>query len=130
MKTTKTLGHAFTTMGRTALALGVLIPALGCSAASEDESLDTSTQAVGQRCTVRGSPPVTTGCGQSEYCSVVACTNSIPPSCWGTCKVTKLPPPPKEEGCTGSFACLCGTAACVDGEWTCIGNCGSPIPTE
>jgi hypothetical protein len=79
---------------------------------------------------VRGNPPVTAGCAQGESCSLVACTNSIPPSCWGTCQVAKRLPAPKEQGCSGSFACLCGTAACVKGEWTCIGNCGSPGPTE
>ena len=24
-----------------------------------------------------------------------------------------------DAGCTGSFACLCGDALCVDGQWTC-----------
>jgi hypothetical protein len=32
------------------------------------------------------------------------------------------------SGCEGAFNCLCGTAACVDGEWTCIGDCKSPTP--
>jgi hypothetical protein len=24
-----------------------------------------------------------------------------------------------DAGCTGSFACLCGDALCIDGQWTC-----------
>jgi hypothetical protein len=130
MKSKNTMLRPFSMIGRSALAFGVALSVLGCSAANDDESLDTRTQAVAQRCTVRGNPRVTTGCAQNEYCSVVACTNSIPPSCWGTCQVAKWVPAPKEEACSGSFACLCGTPACVDGEWTCIGHCGSPDPTE
>ncbi len=122
--------HTFTKLGLEAAALGVLVALVGCSSASDDvESTATSTQALGQRCTVRGNPAVTTGCGDGESCSLVACTSSIPPSCWGTCRVNTPPPVSKSaeppEGCSGSFACLCGTAACVDGEWTCIGSCGS-----
>jgi hypothetical protein len=121
--------HMFTKIGFGTLALGVSLAAFGCSGATDDEGqdhVDTTAQALGQRCTVRGG--VTTGCGTGETCAVVACTNSIPPTCWGTCQ-SKAPPPAK-GGCEGAFNCLCGTPACVNGEWTCIGNCGPGGATE
>ena len=39
----------------------------------------------GGRCTISGDPPVTTGCAEGESCVPLACTNSIPPTCFGTC---------------------------------------------
>ena len=120
--------HTLAKIGFTAVALGALLASLGCSAADiDDESTETTAEALGQRCRVAGDPPVTTGCAADEFCSVVACTNSIPPMCTGTCRAAK--PPPK-DGCTGAFNCLCGTPACVEGEWTCIGNCGEPGSLE
>lgn len=92
-----------------------------CSAeVGEDAASDSS--ALAKRCTVRGNPPLTSGCEAGETCRVEACTNSIPPSCWGTCQPSRVILPPGK--CEGSFACLCGTPVCVDGEWTCRGNCG------
>src|SRR6185503_2423613 len=85
-------------------------------------------EALGQRCTVRGNPPVTTGCNSGESCAVVACTNTVPPTCFGTCRQEQ--PPPKNPTCEGAFNCLCGTPTCVDGEWTCVGSCrpgGGPV---
>jgi hypothetical protein len=125
--------HNLVKLGVTAVALGAWLGSLGCSAADmEEASAESTAQALGQRCRVSGNPPVTSGCGADEFCSVVACTHSIPPTCTGTCGAAK-PPPPK-GGCTGAFNCLCGTPACVDDEWTCIGSCGdkgpvsSPVP--
>ncbi len=120
--------HNLVKLGFTAVALGALLASLGCSSADSDEgSAETTTQALGQRCRVTGNPPVTSGCETDEICAVVACTNSIPPTCTGTCRAAK--PPPK-GGCTGAFNCLCGTPACVAGEWTCIGSCGEPGSPE
>jgi hypothetical protein len=88
-----------------------------------EEATNVATEAltaVGQRCTVRGNPPVTTGCNDGDYCRIEASTNSIPPSCWGTCAGTVKP----LSKCTGAFNCLCGTPVCVGGEWTCEGDCG------
>jgi hypothetical protein len=120
--------HTLVKVGFTAVALGALLASFGCSAADVDEgSTGTAEEALGQRCRVTGNPPVTTGCEAGEFCSVVACTHSIPPTCTGTCRVAK-PPPPKS--CTGAFNCLCGTPACVDGEWTCIGSCGDKGPVS
>jgi hypothetical protein len=78
-----------------ALLIGaVLQAAVGCTVAADSEeaaapegTLETeeSLVAAGPRCTVSGDPPVTQGCGAGETCRIVACTNSIPPSCWGTC---------------------------------------------
>jgi hypothetical protein len=39
----------------------------------------------GGRCTVSGDPPVTTGCADGATCVPLACTNSVPPTCFGTC---------------------------------------------
>src|SRR5262249_27712360 len=101
-----------------------LTAGFGCSAAPDgnDESTAMSTEAIGlPRCTVRGNPPVTTGCQEDQFCSVNACTNSIPLICFGVCQ-------PKRSllklvECIGAFNCLCGTPTCVDGEWTCVGDC-------
>jgi hypothetical protein len=122
--------HIFIKVGLAAFVLGASLGASGCSAAGDDErttpSVDTTATAreeLSSRCTVRGNPPVTTGCTGGQTCSVIACTNSVPPTCFGTCK----PPPPVPNGCEGAFNCLCGTPTCVDGEWTCVGDC-RPTP--
>jgi hypothetical protein len=39
----------------------------------------------GGRCTISGDPPVTTGCAAGQTCLPISCTNSIPPTCFGTC---------------------------------------------
>jgi hypothetical protein len=39
----------------------------------------------GGHCTISGDPPVTTGCVDGETCVPLACTNSIPPTCFGSC---------------------------------------------
>jgi hypothetical protein len=39
----------------------------------------------GNRCTISGQPPATTGCADGETCVPIACTQSIPPTCFGTC---------------------------------------------
>ena len=117
--------------------VGAALAMLGCSGASDDtaqtvpsDQTETTTQALGQRCTVSGNPAVTTGCTNGESCTLVACTNSVPPTCWGTCRGPSFPKPVSPPGCTGAFNCLCGTPACVDGEWTCIGSCGPGGATE
>ena len=43
-----------------------------------------------QRCDVTGDPPVTTGCDASQTCVLEACTNSIPPHCFGHCQASAL----------------------------------------
>jgi hypothetical protein len=113
--------HTLTKVGLNVAVLGLVLAAIGCSAAEGDEdSTGTGTQAV-TRCTVRGNPPVTTGCAEGETCAVAACTNSIPATCWGTCQAK--PPVKAPKACEGAFNCLCGAPTCVDGEWTCIGDC-------
>lgn len=78
-----------------ARALGLLlaVAALAC-AQDEDTSDEPETaaptieqhdQALAQRCSVFGDPPVTVGCAEGSICRIEACTNSIPPSCFGTC---------------------------------------------
>jgi hypothetical protein len=106
------------------LSLIAIVVASGCSAESGAEQTsaeETTSQSAAllHRCTVRGEPPVTIGCDAGESCRVIACTESIPPSCWGTCQAK-----PTISKCTGAFNCLCGTPVCVDGEWTCQGSCG------
>src|SRR5215471_3481830 len=88
----------------------------GCGAASDDTPT-TSTSvdqalSTGARCTVRGN--VTTGCASGETCKLQACTNSIPPSCFGICQ----PAPAPSQKCEGAFNCLCGTPVCIDGVWS------------
>lgn len=39
----------------------------------------------GSRCTISGDPLVTTGCADGKTCILIACTNSVPPTCFGTC---------------------------------------------
>ena len=39
----------------------------------------------GGRCTIAGDPPVTSGCAAAQRCIPISCTNSIPPTCFGTC---------------------------------------------
>lgn len=39
----------------------------------------------GSRCTISGDPPVTTGCADGKTCVPISCTNSVPPTCFGTC---------------------------------------------
>jgi hypothetical protein len=108
-------------IGLTAVAFSALLASLGCSAADVDEgSTETTAQALGERCTVTRDPPYD-NCPVGSFCSLSACTNSIPPTCTGTCR--PVDPPVKSE-CTGAFNCLCGTPTCVDGEWTCVGSCG------
>ena len=127
--------HTFTKIGLGTFILGASLGAFGCSAASDDEgtapSVDTtaSTQEeLTSRCTVRGNPPVTTGCSDGQTCSVIACTKSVPPTCFGTCQPPPTPAPaPIPSGCEGAFNCLCGTPTCVEGEWTCVGDC-RPTP--
>jgi hypothetical protein len=110
-----------------ALGLAVVLAASGCSSASTSEETTATSDALTKRCTQQGDPPVTSGCDSDQTCRLVACTNSIPPSCWGTCQTkVKLP----IEKCSGSFACLCGTPTCIDGEWTCVGNCGPGGETQ
>jgi hypothetical protein len=40
----------------------------------------------GARCSISGPDGEVTGCSEGERCAPVACTDSIPPSCWGTCE--------------------------------------------
>lgn len=101
------------------LSLTALVVVSGCSAESGSEESSAQSAALGQRCTVRGEPRVTSGCNTGESCQVIACTQTIPLFCWGTCQAK-----PTFKKCTGAFNCLCGTPVCVDGEWACQGSCG------
>lgn len=111
------------------LACGAAL-SFGCSAANDEASTTEQSATVNQsigtgaRCTVRGG--VTSGCADGETCKLQACTNSIPPSCFGICQ----PAPTPSKKCEGAFNCLCGTPVCIDGEWTCQGNCGGDPPAE
>jgi hypothetical protein len=69
--------------------------ALSCIAGDGTDvgSSEQGLTAEGARCTIRGRPPVQTGCAQGESCIVEACTNSIPPSCVGHCGTTRFLPP-------------------------------------
>ncbi len=89
-----------------------LLAAAGCSVdtGSEEATAVEVEQSVvigGRRCTVTGDPAVTQGCGENETCRLVACTESIPPSCFGTCA-----PSACEYGvgrdCCGNLACRQG----------------------
>lgn len=131
--------HIFTKVGLGSLALGISTAVVGCSGASDGtdqtaatDQTATTTEALGQRCTVSGNPRVTTGCQAGQTCGIVACTNSVPPTCWGTCQGRPAPKPTQQ--CEGAFNCLCGTPTCIDGEWTCVGSCGgggeAPQPTK
>lgn len=46
---------------------------------------------ISARCTISGDPPVTSGCAEGEQCRPYACTNSIPPTCIGTCAGSAIP---------------------------------------
>lgn len=117
---TKRIGFVFS--------VGVMSLVAGCASASGDAEVQSTngdaearstSAALAARCTVQGSPPVTSGCAAQQYCRIEACTNSIPPSCFGSCQ-SRAP----ISKCSGAFNCLCGTPTCINGEWTCVGNCG------
>jgi hypothetical protein len=119
-------------------ALVNLAASLGC-AGQDDESSVSEAPAVQQdalstpakRCNISGDPPVEQGCEPGESCVPYACTNSIPPSCAGTCK--KPQPlkfgrcdvsgdPPVTVGCSGGQSCV--VEACTNSiPPHCFGRC-------
>lgn len=78
----------------------------------------------GNRCTIRGEPAVTVGCAASEICVPVACTNSIPRSCVGTCRAQALP---KRSSC-GVSGDPPVTTGCADGQQCAVEACTNSIP--
>lgn len=68
----------------------------------------------GPRCSIKGEPPVTTGCSEEEVCVPYVCTHSIPPTCAGTCQVVEeakprrcdvTGDPPVTTGCEAYETC-------------------------
>lgn len=73
------------------------------------------------QCRISGDPPVTTGCKAGEQCTPHACTDSIPPTCVGTCEAAATlaaqrcdvnGDPPVTTGCKEGQ--VCAVEACTD----------------
>lgn len=98
---------------------------------SEATTPDEETQTVGAQCRTFGNPVITKGCSSGEVCQPVACTNSIPPSCVGTCVAAPAHQdhrcditgnPPVTTGCDADEECV--PEACTNSiPPHCFGHC-------
>ena len=100
----------------------------GCGSAGDEgqdvADVDQRDDALAAKCKIAGDPPVTTGCKASQTCLPYACTNSVPPTCYGTCQDA---PSADDDRCdvTGDPPV---TTGCGKGETCALEACTNSIP--
>jgi hypothetical protein len=87
----------------------------------------------GIRCTISGDPPVTTGCADRNACVPLSCTNSMPPTCFGTCALASLGAPSPASAAKRTenvvlppVGSTCETVLCSEGS-ICIDTEDGPV---